>query len=485
MPAAQAAPAGAMAPEQEMRSSAIVKTARKAQAAKLALNGAMDAAGQSMKSAFRTHISPTFKSLEPRHMSTGPKALWKHIYCKGSQQQAPMLTPKAQSDLVTQTSPDGFDSFELVRAISDNPSPRKRRLSVSKCSDEEDDVLCLSPTETSISTTASTGDLQAFRQDLSTEGGSFVSDQSGDDASEGPLFWENEEACAEDEGMHERWESALLGRQISELSLEEVRNLVRHGMPVKYRHQVWPRLFSVKEVVEVVNDDELEQCVPSNVAHQIDLDVPRTRSRWLGEAERIMLRRVLRAYAMRDPVVGYCQGMGDIAASFILLGLDEPEVLRGLCSMVQGCCPNYFCPNLKGYIRDMAVLEVLVRELLPSETVQRLDCVGVPLRMLAADHFLTLASHTWPLGAVVQLWDLFLLEGPPAIFASFITLLELYLPKEQGGVGGPEQVEAFVNAVSGGAVADLGMILERTWELIPSIPISRIESLRYVFSAPA
>lgn len=340
--------------------------------------------------------------------------------------------------------------------------------------------MSVHPSQSPISRQSTTGSRQG-----STEGGSVMSEQSGDDTWEGPLFRRNEDACSEHEGVHRRWETALLGRHISELSSEEVRSLMRHGMPLKYRHQLWQLWFSVKEDVEVVSADELEHCVPSNVAHQIDLDVPRTRSRWLGDPERIMLRRVLLAYALHDPVVGYCQGMGDIAASFVLLGFDEPEVLRGLCSMVQGCCPNYFCSDLKGYIRDMAVLEVLVRELVPPETVQRLDCVGVPLRMLAADHFLTLASHTWPLGAVVRLWDLFLLEGPPAIFASFITLLQLYLPEEQGGIGGPEQVEAFVNAVSGGAIADLGMILEKTWQLIPSIPISRIESLRYVFSGPA
>lgn len=428
---------------------AAVKAAQKAQAAKLAIDSALDSAGKSVKSAFKAHVSLSFTV--HGQFGTGPKALWKQL----------------------STGRSGSHRSNLDDALAEAGVPRN---SDAKHLEEEDDNISLPPSETSMSTTASSS-----RPCSGIEGESFERD--------GDSQVEDELTFPDDEGMHQRWESALQGRQPSDLAPEEVRQLVRCGMPLKYRLQFWPQWLSAKEVT---NADQLHHCVPANIAHQIDLDVPRTRSRLLGEPDRVTLLRVLRAYAMHDPVVGYCQGMGDIAAVFVLLGFDEPTVLCGLCSMVQACCPDYFCPSLRGYVRDMAVLEVLVRELLPAETVQRLDRLGVPLRTLAADHFLTLASHTWPLGAVVRLWDLFLLEGSRAVFASFLTLLQLYLPEEkQGHCGkdrpscaeGPEQVEAFVNAVSGGAAADIDKILDRTWELIPSIPMSRIESLRYVFSA--
>lgn len=242
---------------------------------------------------------------------------------------------------------------------------------------------------------------------------------------------------------------------------------------------------------DVGDVEVLQHSLPADVAHQIDLDVPRTRSQCMGESEQLMLRRVLRAYAAHDPAVGYCQGMNDIAAVFVLSGFQESQVLRGLCSVSKSCCPDYFCGSLKGYVRDVAVLGVLVRELLPPETVELLDGLDVPLNMLAADHFLALASHTWPLEAVVRLWDLFLSEGPPAVFASFLALLQLYLPKgaEEHRIGSamnpidaPERVEEFRKAVSRGVTEDLNTILEKTCELIPSIPMSRVENLRYVFS---
>jgi hypothetical protein len=40
------------------------------------------------------------------------------------------------------------------------------------------------------------------------------------------------------------------------------------------------------------------------------------------------LWRVLRAYALHDPVVGYCQGM-NFVAGLLLLHLDEPSAFAG------------------------------------------------------------------------------------------------------------------------------------------------------------
>lgn len=286
----------------------------------------------------------------------------------------------------------------------------------------------------------------------------------------------------EDEDLYQRWESVLKGRPTTELPSEELRCLVEFGMPLKYRHQLWQHWCATAEVGDI---DSLQPHASAAAAHQIDLDVPRTWPQWLGVSDRASLRRVLRAYAAHNPTVGYCQGMSNMAAVFVVLGFDEAAALRGLSSICDSCCPDYFCPSLEGYLRDVAVLGVLVRELLSPDIAQRLDTLNIPLNMLAADHFLTLASHTWPLGSVVRLWDLFLLEGSPAVFASFLSLLQLYLPEKRGDSEASELVDAFLKATTRGVAHDLDTILGMTRELIPSIPRSRIEILRYVFAGKA
>jgi len=223
--------------------------------------------------------------------------------------------------------------------------------------------------------------------------------------------------------------------------------------------------------------------VPAATAHQIDLDVPRTRAQWMNASQRASLRRILRAYAVHDPVVGYCQGMSDIAAVFVILGFDESASLHGLWAMINSCCPDYFCPALKGYVRDVSVLQELVGDVLSPEVGRMLTGLDVPLHALAADHFLALASHTWPLHAVVRLWDLFLSEGSPAVFASFIALLQLYLPKSvKSCTDGPDQFEVFTKAVWKGVSEELDTILEQTRTLIRCIPGSRLHSLRSAYA---
>jgi hypothetical protein len=178
--------------------------------------------------------------------------------------------------------------------------------------------------------------------------------------------------------------------------------------------------------------------------------------------------------------------MNSMAAVFIVLGFDEATALSGFSTLTEQCCPEYFGPDLKGYVRDVAVLGVLVRKILPVEISQRLDNLGVSLNLLAADHFLALGSHSWPLGAVVRLWDLAFLDGSPAIFAAFLALLQLYLPEDRSSsqrcADTSESVKDFLNAVAHGIAEDLDLILEKTRELIPMIPGSMLKHLRYIFS---
>lgn len=284
------------------------------------------------------------------------------------------------------------------------------------------------------------------------------------------------------------WDLVLNGRDPQELPIDELRSLVQIGMPLKHRLRLWPQWFTVSEVGNLEN---LEQSVTEDVAAQIRLDVPRTQPRCLTSAGKVTLQRVLCAYASLDPVVGYCQGLNNIAAVFIMLGFDDCAALCGLSTLVQSCCPGYHGPGLWGYLRDVAVLDALARHVLPTGICSRLDSLDIPLDVLASDHLLSLTSHSWPLEATAQLWDLFFLEGQPAVFASFLGLLQAFLPcvDEQeehapgsaipGAVAEPlEPVDIFRQAIRQGVANDLGTVLHHVRALIPLIPQALIDDLR-------
>jgi len=288
-------------------------------------------------------------------------------------------------------------------------------------------------------------------------------------------FWEGEET-------HMRWREALQGRAVSDLSKDELLHLVCKGMPLKHRLALWPCWFSAP-----CADDHpaVEVGVASAVVRQIDLDVPRTQPRWLDSREQESLRRILLAYAARNPAVGYCQGINDIAAVFVILGFDEASSLRGLSSLLAECCEGYHDPSLGGFRRDAWVLDALARRLLTREARRGLDMLGVPMEVLASEHLLSLAARAWPLMATACLWDLILLEGIPVLFASFLALLELYLPREdeQLAADAVDPVISFREASLHGVREDLGTVLDQIQKILPEVTSSLIRHFRDVFDS--
>lgn len=290
------------------------------------------------------------------------------------------------------------------------------------------------------------------------------------------------------------WHEVLDGRAATELSEEELRGLLRLGVPLKHRHTLWRRWAAttldreglVDECAAQAAVEELQARASEVVVEEVGKDVPRTAPKsWLSDAQCASLQRVLQAYGARNVDVGYCQGMNFLAMVFLLLGFGEGFAYVGLCHMMDQLCPGYHGRSLEGYVRDVAVLGVLVHHKLPA-LHQQLEASGVQLIALGVDHFLTLGSRTWPFGQLLRLWDVLLLEGQPALFASFLALLDLHLPSaliEATGQAGDaldaaDVMASFKAAVHRGLLEDVDRLLQRTREFLAEIPQSLIDDLR-------
>lgn len=286
-----------------------------------------------------------------------------------------------------------------------------------------------------------------------------------------------------------RWKRALAGRHLSEMPEGELRALVLtlgSAVPLQCRVDLWPRWFLAAETMHpnFVADPtrsylsskeftELQEKIPDDVARLIDLDLPRTMPHLLGMTEQCKLKRVLHSFAALHPEIGYCQGLNNIAAVFVALGFDDAMATAGVESLVTRCCPSYHMPGLPGFISDAAVLKKLVSQLLSEETLRRLAALDVPLEALAAQHFLALAAGSdWELAATVQLWDLLLLEGRQALMASFVALLQLYLPPIEANDADnvdKEPVELFRHNIQQGMRKDPAALMKLTRDLLPQV----------------
>ncbi|XP_037933596.1 TBC1 domain family member 9 [Teleopsis dalmanni] len=229
-----------------------------------------------------------------------------------------------------------------------------------------------------------------------------------------------------------RWESHFrdFGRGISMFRTTEVINLIVEGIPDKLREEIW-LIFSgaihEKEMNPGLYEDLVEKaaCIKHSVIHdEIDRDLHRSlpehpafqHSDGIGA-----LRRVLQAYALRNPQVGYCQAM-NIVSSVFLLYCDEENAFWMLASLCENLLQDYYKDRVVGAQIDQGVLNELVETHLPELHVH-LDKMGI-IKMISLSWFLTIFISVISYESSLHIIDCFFYDGAKIIFVIALQILE-------------------------------------------------------------
>ncbi|XP_048865130.1 TBC1 domain family member 30 isoform X2 [Brienomyrus brachyistius] len=144
-----------------------------------------------------------------------------------------------------------------------------------------------------------------------------------------------------------------------------------------------------------------------------------------GEQDRVVLKRVLLAYARWNKNVGYCQGFNVLAALILeVTEGNEGDALKVMIYLIDKVLPDsYFANNLRALSVDMAVFRDLLRLKLP-ELSQHLHYLQKaanrkgggsyepPLtNVFTMQWFLTLFATCLPHHTVLKIWDSVFFEG--------------------------------------------------------------------------
>ncbi|XP_027761705.1 TBC1 domain family member 30-like isoform X1 [Empidonax traillii] len=148
-----------------------------------------------------------------------------------------------------------------------------------------------------------------------------------------------------------------------------------------------------------------------------------------AEQDRVVLKRVLLAYARWNKSVGYCQGFNILAALILeVMEGNEGDALKIMIYLIDKVLPDsYFVNNLRALSVDMAVFRDLLQMKLP-ELSQHLDTLQraanresgggyePPLtNVFTMQWFLTLFATCLPNHTVLKIWDSVFFEGSEII----------------------------------------------------------------------
>jgi len=234
----------------------------------------------------------------------------------------------------------------------------------------------------------------------------------------------------------------------------KVKERVRKGIPDSLRGIVWPA-FTGSALKKQAHPDVYKSLLSKEKSDHyatILKDLPRTYPRHImfkstnpdradvgkGSYGQEVLCRVLDAYALQDPDVGYCQGIGFLAGIFLMYMEEEDAfwmlqcILRGNKYSLYGLYTKGF-PLLDQYFYQ---LEQLQKDFCPKlyKMFAKKDETGMPLVLTssyATQWFMTLfckvsntADIILPMEVQLRIWDIFLHEGIKIVFKVAIFILK-------------------------------------------------------------
>eukprot|EP01091_Cochliopodium_minus_P016067 TRINITY_DN5903_c0_g1_i1.p1 TRINITY_DN5903_c0_g1~~TRINITY_DN5903_c0_g1_i1.p1 ORF type:complete len:366 (-),score=96.25 TRINITY_DN5903_c0_g1_i1:102-1199(-) len=221
-----------------------------------------------------------------------------------------------------------------------------------------------------------------------------------------------------------------------ELKSRKLKKMVRDGIHPEYRGKMWKLFLHVDASIaehkgkfkQLLEDGENMEDPPI-AFKQIEMDISRTfpgHELFESKEGREKLQRILMAFAVYQPEVGYCQGMNFIAGVLLLFIKDEEETFWALANIITKVLPNgYYSPSMIGSRVDQVVIDDLLKSRC-SDVYKKFVQTKVDMSIVTTGWLVCLYFNSIPVETSLRVWDCFFHEGSKTLLRVAMGLVILY-----------------------------------------------------------
>ncbi|KAM7539570.1 hypothetical protein Aperf_G00000044434 [Anoplocephala perfoliata] len=275
----------------------------------------------------------------------------------------------------------------------------------------------------------------------------------------------------------------------------QLKRFCRKGIPAKFRPHVWMTLSGaynmMRENPEVYKNVSSAQ-PPQHILKTIMADIPRTFpenahfSQAQGKGDLLtVLQRILFAFAVSFPKIGYCQGLNYVAATLLLAMQGIPEVEAEaeertfwlLHALTHHIVPKYYSDHMIDVRVDCLVFEELLKKKTPN-IYKTLKSADVDCIVLATKWFICLFADVLPIETVLRIFDCIFYEGDKILFRACIALAKLHTKEILYCKQFPDVVLIFRDITQDKQTLYCHEFLKAMFSLPGSLPRSKIRKLR-------
>ena len=247
-----------------------------------------------------------------------------------------------------------------------------------------------------------------------------------------PYLMEDSGILTERHSVREEWQNYFVvnGRDVGMIRTRQLLSLVQKGIPDDLRGEMWILFsgasytaFEPNYYERLLNKNEGNPEFKS-VLEEIEKDVKRSNEHPAFQTEQGInaLRRVLSAYAFRNPSLGYAQAMNIVASKFLLF-LKETDAFCLLCTLCERIMPDHYSKTLVGSVIDQRVLHQLVQDNL-IDLHNHFKVLHIEMSMLAVPWFVCLFVSILPFKISCRVLDLFFYLGSVFLFKLALAILK-------------------------------------------------------------